>query len=73
MVAFAGRNDVVEIPCVACGTIVKLFLNWEDFQAWQDGELVQDAFPYLSADEREMLISGICGTCFDKIFAAGDE
>ena len=41
--------------------------------AWQNGALVQDAFPYLLADEREMLISGICPTCWDDTFSDEEE
>ena len=43
-----------------------------DLDSWQNGALIQDAMPYLSADEREILISGICGECFDNMFA-GEE
>ena len=39
-----------------------------DYEAWENGKLIQDVMPYLSADEREVLISGICGPCFDKMF-----
>ena len=31
--------------------------------------ITQDAFPELSAGEREFLISGYCNTCFDEVFA----
>ena len=44
-----------------------------DYLDWSDGELAQVAFPYLSADEREMLITGICPTCWDKMFDDGEE
>lgn len=37
------------------------------------GKHAQDAFPYLSAQEREMLISGICGACWDNLFADEEE
>jgi hypothetical protein len=30
-----------------------------DFQAWQGGELIQNAFPELSADAREFIKTGI--------------
>lgn len=42
--------------------------GWEDYLA---GKLLQDAFPDMSADIRELLISGICGKCFDAMF--GEE
>lgn len=48
---------------------------WEAMQAGADCrcglfsyEDEQDVLPDLSADAREMLISGMCGKCFDKLF-----
>jgi len=31
----------------------------EDMAAWEAGELIQNAFPYLSSSEREFLMTGI--------------
>lgn len=56
--------------CNRCKDQVEMKVVQEDYEAWENGEfLIQDAFPYLSADEREVLISGMCGPCFDKLFA----
>ena len=30
-----------------------------DAEAWRDGKLIQDAFPYLTPAERELLITGM--------------
>jgi hypothetical protein len=30
--------------------------------------LIQDHFPHLTDDERELIISGTCGSCFDDMF-----
>lgn len=54
--------------CPICKTEHVTVVNEMDFFNWQNGELAQNAFPYLKADEREMLISGICPTCWDKMF-----
>jgi len=56
--------------CPICGEEHLIPANLEDFHTWDedDNALVQDVFPYLSADEREMLISGICPDCWDKLF-----
>ena len=43
----------------------------ERFLAWQTGTLIQCAFPDLTTDQRELLISGICGKCFDRVM--GEE
>jgi hypothetical protein len=44
-----------------------------DLQAWKNGEYIQNAMPYLNVDERELLISGTCGPCFDNMFPEEDE
>ena len=51
--------------CPFCGHANEVEVNEMDYLDWQDGVLVQDAFPYLSTIEREMLISGICPTCWN--------
>ena len=54
--------------CNTCGREVKMLVDSQDLVAWMEGELIQNAMPYLTPDERELLISGICGTCFDDMF-----
>ena len=68
MVASNSSNGVLEIQCRKCGRLVDVFVNMDDFYAWQDGKLIQDALPYLTPDEREIIMSNICGPCFDKMF-----
>ena len=52
---FCGKSHEVEVPLVA----------WLDYE---DGEIsIQEAFPNLSENEREMLKTGICPTCWDKM------
>ena len=38
---------------------MSLDVTQEQFERYQAGELVQNAFPHLSFDEREFIISGI--------------
>ncbi len=63
----------VVCPCPFCGHGHSVWVNEIDYLDWQDGELVQNAFPYLSAEEREILISGICPTCWDGMFGSADD
>jgi hypothetical protein len=39
----------------------------------QRGVLIQNALPNVNEDQREFLISGICGKCFDKMFVEPDD
>lgn len=63
----------IEIECRWCGNLVPLEAEAADLSAWQNGELIQNALPYLTADEREMLISRTCGTCWDEMFASDED
>ena len=62
----------VVVGCIKCADPQHITVGNADLDSWQNGALIQDAMPYLSADEREILISGICGECFDNMFA-GEE
>lgn len=61
-----------EVTCRACGRTYTLEVKIEDWQEWNEPtreRKVQEIFPYLEPAERELLISGICGKCFDRMFA----
>ena len=62
----------VEIKCKTCGTGVEIECDPNDWVAWYEGKLIQDAMPYLTVDQREVLISGMCGVCFDNLFSEGE-
>ncbi len=56
------KNGKVEVsgPGVMTGEPQSVVVNKEGLEKWSSGELLaQQAFPELSADEREFLISGI--------------
>lgn len=54
--------------CRRCGTRVHITVNSGDWINWFcNGYSVHQAFPYLPAGKREVLISRICTKCFDAI------
>ena len=63
----------IDTVCPFCGRSHTILVRGEDYFAWQGGKCAQDAFPYLSADEREMLISGICPQCWDNMFGEEED
>jgi hypothetical protein len=76
MVAFMKKPGwtSVTIPCIRCKKQVKLNVRVRDLEAWKQGEsYVQKLFPYLSASEREMLLSRYCGDCWGEIFPEKNE
>jgi hypothetical protein len=45
----------------------------EQILAWEMGELIQNAMPHLSADDREFIKTGITGEEWDQLFGGADE
>lgn len=70
MVAVANNIDsIIEPTCRMCGQSYKIMLNREDLMDWMKGlGFIQDILPYLTAGERELLISNTCSLCFDSLF-----
>ena len=73
MVKINYKEVCVVTRCPICGRGNEVEVNESDYWDWDDGELVQVAFPYLSADEREMLISGICPDCWNSMWGSAND
>jgi hypothetical protein len=56
----------VDGSCVWCKTSKVISVGEADFAAWMSGKPVQKTMPYLSAEDRELLVSGTCSKCFDE-------
>lgn len=62
-----------EIRCFFCGKTHSIEARIVDYISWCNGKLIQDAFPYLSTAEREMMISGLCPKCQKDIFGSEED
>jgi DNA-directed RNA polymerase subunit RPC12/RpoP len=58
----------LKIECRECSQMVTVQAKEEDVLRWVQGELIQKALPYLSEDDREMLITRTCSECWKKMF-----
>lgn len=64
------NTSILEVECIICKTKHTIMVKTADYKKWSKGQAkIQEAMPYLTADERELLMSGICGRCFDKVFS----
>jgi hypothetical protein len=54
---FTGQMLTREIP-----------VTEEQLMAWQDGELIQNAMPNISAEDREFIKSGITAEQWEEMF-----
>ncbi|MDQ0418783.1 asparagine synthetase A [Croceifilum oryzae] len=59
----------LDVTCFKCETTFSLEVLPSSLDQYEAGALVQNAFPYLSEDDRELIISRTCGACFIEIFS----
>lgn len=66
-------NSMVQIQtmsCVACNKTTYMSVKKSGLESW-NSVYVQDAFPELNADDRELLMTGTHATCWEDMF--GEE
>jgi hypothetical protein len=60
--------------CPMCGAVnVVENVDFDHFAAWRSGKRIQNALPELTPSQREMLLTGTCETCWDKMWKESDE
>ncbi len=55
------------------GREFRIVTRLDDANRWVNGELIQIAFPYLNADQREILKTGIDSESWDEMFAGSED
>jgi len=60
--AMSGVTRTLDLP-----------VTQEQLDAWKGGELIQNAMPHLSADEREFIMTGITNEEWGKLFNIDEE
>ena len=60
---------IVSVPCIyKCGEVYDIEMTLQQYECWVNRiGLIQDVFPDLDVDSREILISGQCKKCYDKM------
>jgi hypothetical protein len=59
--------------CPLCGKEWNVPVPASEYAAWKSGMLIQDAIQSVPAEQREMLITGICPGCWDKYMKPLDD
>lgn len=57
----------IKCVCPGCGNVMVLDVKHSQYVDWQSGTLIQHAFPDLDADDRELLITGLCKDCWSEL------
>lgn len=60
-------------PCQVCGDTSEMELDAERVREWQEGGHIQTIFPELTANQRELMVSGTHPKCWEELFAEEDE
>jgi hypothetical protein len=64
-----GKGGVYfHVKCRKCGKEDALKVTEEEYENWWNGDMIQVAFPRMSAGEREIFVSGYCEKCFEELF-----
>ena len=65
---------IITKPCMMCGKTSEMEVDSLAFHRWQNERvLIQLAFPDMSVEDRETLISGTHGPCFEAMFADEED
>ena len=71
MIREEERTEVISVKCELCGREYILRVRPQDMVEFclprNERRLIQDIFPYLTCDERELLITGFCDDCYKEI------
>lgn len=65
MVTFSGLSTG--------GREFSIVAHLSDVNRWVNGELIQVSFPYLNADQREILKTGIDSQSWDEMFVGSED
>lgn len=68
-----GKNDHIGIHCTNCGRVIEVPVTEEELLSWDGEKHIQEQFPQLTPELREMFISGICPKCWNEIFPPEEE
>lgn len=70
----ADGTTLVRCPkCTMCGKRAELTLSTAGVHRYLGGMLVQLAFPELSSDDRELIVSGTHPECWDELMGEEPE
>ena len=68
-----GTCVVLTTPCIGCHQSTRMTLDTDKVKRWLNGTHIQNVFPEMKPDDREVLLSGIHGPCWDEIFGGEEE
>lgn len=69
-----GSETILKTTCFVCGKVSEVRVPTKQFfDKYCKGSAVQDAFPEMSVEDRELIVSGMCKECQKVYFADNNE
>jgi hypothetical protein len=60
--------------CQGCGSTEEIPVDEAKYEMWKRRQInIQDAFPRLTASQRERLQTGYCDPCWDKLWCLCED
>lgn len=63
----------IETTCPKCNNQQEINVDENDYNSWKSGKLIQNAMPYLTASQREALMTGVCDPCWNELFPPEED
>ena len=68
------KQAKLNITCKFCSKLYTIQVGMIDYFEWKSGMVsILDSLHYLTAAERELLISATCGDCWNKLYPNDEE
>ena len=66
----SDRTLEIRVTCELCRKEFTILVRPDDYDTFcsSNRPYIQDIFPYLTAGERELLLSSVCNECWDNLF-----
>jgi hypothetical protein len=68
-----GNHAIIKRTCPHCRGTFTITMPAEAYRKWEGGSLIQDAWPEGTADQREMIITGLHPKCYEALTQEGSE
>ena len=57
----------IDVTCQRCLRRFKVTVDCDGYNEWRAGGKIQHCLPENTADERELLLSSLCDSCFNAV------
>jgi hypothetical protein len=66
--AYDTATGEILVLCRQCKIVKRVEATRKQVSDWAEGGLIQVVMRHLRAGDRELLVSGVCEPCFDKLW-----